>query len=143
MKFMEVNMEKQTVRKNLITLLYGILAIFSLGAGILGISYYIQDNESISLFSRMGISVLVALAFIVGYFVIAFVLPLAPLTTKSPRWSATIYLAWSIFLIADMVSVLLNSDHPIKFLFFAIFNCGMAGWMLAQASTRLRSIVKP
>ena len=140
--FLEANMEKQTVRKILVTFLFGIVAIFSLGAGILGISYFIQDNESISLFSRMGISCLVAFAFIVGYFINAFVMPLPLLTTKSSCWSATIFFAWGLLVLADIVSVLLNFDHPIEFLLLAIFNCSMAGWMLAQASTRLRSIVK-
>jgi len=134
-------MEKQALRKNFGTFIVIIAPIFTLCVGILGISDFFEDNESISLITKVGIAFLLALLFIMGYLVTDFVLPFLPLTKPSFLFT-TISLGWLILLMAFAILLLVNIANPIHSFWLALLNCSMAGWMLANASTHLRAARK-
>lgn len=134
-------METQRFRKNFGTFIVVIAPIISLGVGILGISDFFGDNESISLITKAGISFLIALLFVVGYLVTDFVLPFLPITKPSFLFT-TIFLGWLILLMAFAILLLVNISSPISSFWLAMLNYSMAGWMLANASTHLRAARK-
>ncbi len=132
-------MEKQSVRFYVISFLLILLSVFSFGAGTGGIIDFIRNTKPISLFTEIGVPLLGAVAFVLGYFVNVFGYPIS---TKTLHRATSPLAIWMMLLLVFMILFGLNRGHPISDLFRSIVSYSFAGMFFAWASNRFRTAIK-
>jgi len=132
-------MEKRSVRFYTVSFLYMLLSVFSFGAGTGSMIDFFRNTKSTSLFTEIGLPLLGAIAFMLGYFFNAFG---TPTSTKPLLRTACSLAVWSILLFVFMVLTIWNRGHPVSDLFRSIVSYSFAGMFFVRASNRFRKAIK-
>jgi hypothetical protein len=109
-------MEKRSTSYYFVLFGLVIFTILLFGTGTGAIAVFNRTDKP-SFFSAIGVPLLGAVAFVLGYFVNVFG---APNSTKTLRRAASPLVIWMMLLLVFMILFRLNQDHPIR-LFFS--NC--------------------